>query len=92
VTPSERVRVAYERFNNKDFAGVVELFHPDAEHADLLRHGVMHRGREAILPLWTRRFAEASAHALIYELISRLGATFIDNVSDDASALFLQPA
>ena len=68
MTPSERVRIAYERFNNKDFAGVLDLFHPDAEHADLLREGVTHRGRDAILRLWTDRFAEASAPARIYEM------------------------
>jgi len=64
----ETVNAAYERFNNKDFPGVLDLFHPDAEHSDLLREGTTHRGRDAILRLWSERFAEASAHARIYEM------------------------
>jgi ketosteroid isomerase-like protein len=131
MTPSETVRLAYERFNNKDFEGVLDLFHPDAEHADVLREGVTHRGRDAILCLWTERFAEASAPARIYEMfdvasgvvavvryaaigrdgalcgspmiavhrsvfredrIARLEVTVVSALSDEAKALFLQPA
>ena len=68
MSPSDTVRLAFERFNRKDFAGALEVFHSDAQHADLLREGVFHRGRPAILKLWTERFAEASAHALIEKM------------------------
>jgi ketosteroid isomerase-like protein len=71
MTPSDTVRAAFERFNTKDFDGALDLFHPDAELADLLREGVTHRGRDVIRELWTERFAQASAHALIYELFAQ---------------------
>lgn len=69
MTLTDTVRTAYERFNAGDFAGVVALFAPDAEHHDLLREGTVHRGREAILRLWTDRFAESSAQAQIYDVV-----------------------
>lgn len=62
------VSTAFERFNTRDFTGALELFHPDAEHADLLVPGDVHRGRAAILRLWTNRFADAGARAVIYDI------------------------
>jgi len=62
------VATAFERFNARDFAGALELFHPDAEHADLLVPGQVHRGRAAILRLWTRRFADGNARAVVYDM------------------------
>ena len=69
MTLTDIVRTAYERFNAKDFAGVVDLFSPDAEHHDLLREGTVHRGREAIMQLWTERFAESTAQAQVYDVV-----------------------
>ena len=72
----ETISTAYERFNNRDFAGVLDLFEPDAEHCDLLREGAVHRGRAAILKLWTERFAEASVQALVYDIFE-IGDTVV---------------
>ena len=69
MSRSATVRTAFDRFNEKDFAGVLELFHLDADHADLLRPGVVHHGRDAILQLWTERFGAASVRALVAEVL-----------------------
>lgn len=124
------VRSAYERFNAKDFAGALEFFHPGAEHADLLRIGVIVKGKEAILQLWTERFAEAGVSAILGDMleigdsvvvavcyqpytpsgatagssmivahrfvlqgnrIARIEATVLEDLPENARALFLHP-
>ena len=62
------VATAFERFNARDFAGTLDLFHPDAEHADPLVLGTFHRGRAAILRHWTQRFADGNAKAVVYDM------------------------
>lgn len=66
---TEVVRTAYQRFNERDFEGVVELFHPDIEWADVLQEGVTIRGPLAILQLWTERFSEAGIRTIIGDVI-----------------------
>jgi ketosteroid isomerase-like protein len=61
------VRKAYERFNNQDYAGALELFARDVEVLDLLRRGEVMRGRRAVLREWTTRFDDAHAEALVAE-------------------------
>src|SRR5579884_2852362 len=71
-TSSQRlkvVRAAYERFNARDFEGVLELFDPDVELHDLLLDGVVVRGRETILRQWQSRFAAGSARVMIGSLL-----------------------
>ena len=65
----ETVRTAYERFSKKDFIGVLDLCHPDVEHADVLRPGEVHRGRDAILQLWAERFATVSLCVSVAEIL-----------------------
>ena len=64
MSRTDVIRLVYERFNEKDFEGVLTYCHEDVEHADLLVEGVIVSGKEAILRLWTERFAESSASAL----------------------------
>ena len=59
------VRTANERFNDRDFEGVVALFHPDVEWADVLQEGVTIHGPSAILELWTERFSDAGIRMLL---------------------------
>ena len=127
----DAVTTAFERFNERDFAGALELFHPDVVHADLLVPGQTHRGRAEVLRLWSQRFADGSARAVLYEtreiaaivlaivryqaytstgsavgspmivahrfafdgdLIVRVDATILEEMSEDAVSLFLQSA
>lgn len=71
------VSTAFERFNARDFAGAVELFHPDAEHADLLIPGEVHRGRAAVLRLWANRFADGGVRAVIYDISDVAGVIVV---------------
>lgn len=63
------VRCAFERFNEKDFEGVVAHFEPDVEWSDVLREGVTIHGRPALLQLWKDRFSDASARALLGDVL-----------------------
>ena len=70
---AEVVRTASERFNEKDFKGVVALFHPDVEWADVLQEGVTIRGPAAILKLWTERFSDADIRMLLGDVVEVAG-------------------
>jgi hypothetical protein len=63
------VRQAFDRFNNKDFAGAVRFLDPDASVSDLLRLGKVMLGRDAVLLQWTRRFDEARAEAFVADVV-----------------------
>ena len=63
------IRTAYERFNEKDFEGVVALFDPDVEWSDILRDGVTVQGTEALLQLWRERFSDTGARALLGDVL-----------------------
>ena len=66
---AEVVRTAYERFNERDFEGVVALFDPDVEWTDVLREGVTICGAPAVLQLWTERFSGAGIRTLLGDVI-----------------------
>ena len=59
------VRTANQRFNDRDFEGVVALFHPDVEWADVLQEGAKVYGSAAVLELWTERFSDAGIRMLL---------------------------
>jgi ketosteroid isomerase-like protein len=66
---SETVRTAFELFNRKDFAGVLEFFDPEVEISDLLHEGALIKGRDVVLQQWTERFDQAQVATLVGDLI-----------------------
>jgi ketosteroid isomerase-like protein len=66
---SESVRTAFELFNRKDFAGVLEFFDPEVEISDLLHEGELIKGRDVVLQQWTERFDQAQVATLVGDVI-----------------------
>jgi ketosteroid isomerase-like protein len=57
------VQEAYERFNDGDIAGVLDLLDPEVELPDVIHNEVL-RGREAVKQNWERQFAIADHSAI----------------------------
>jgi ketosteroid isomerase-like protein len=70
------VRAAYQRFNHKDFEGVLELCDPEVEFRDLLSEDGTAYGFEALRQRWAERFSEASAHVTVGDVVE-VGDTVI---------------
>ena len=62
------VREAYERFNNADVGGLVDLLDPDVEIPDVLNGSVFH-GKEAIRRYWERQFELVDSSLLVREIV-----------------------
>jgi ketosteroid isomerase-like protein len=65
---SDIVRTAYQRFNDRDFEGVLDLCDPQIEFRDLLSDDGTAFGREAVRRRWRERFSDASASVTIGNL------------------------
>jgi hypothetical protein len=84
------VRLAIDRFSNKDFAGAVKFLDPDARVSDLLRPRNVMLGRDAVLLQWIRRFDEGRAEAYVADVVgveeSALAAVCFQAYTADATA------
>ena len=65
----DMVRAAYERFNERDFEGVLELCDPEIEFRDLLGEGGTAHGRDAVRRRWAERYAEAGVNVTVGDVI-----------------------
>ena len=69
MTRSDVVRTAYQRFNEKDFDGVLDLCDPDIELRDLLNKGGRAYGRAAVRERFAERFSAATVRVTITDLM-----------------------
>ena len=69
------VRAAYERFNEGDILGVLELMDPDVEMPDVTDGSTL-RGRESIRSNWQRQF-ELAEHSITASEITEVGDAVI---------------
>jgi len=69
VTRSEIVRRAYQRFNDKDFEGVLELCDSDIEFRDLLADDGRAYGREAVNRRLMDRFSSATVQVTVADVV-----------------------
>jgi len=65
----ETVRAVYQRFNKKDFEGVLELCDPEVEFRDLLSKDGTAYGLEALRQRWAQRFSEASVNVTVGDVV-----------------------
>lgn len=76
MTRADVVRTAYERFNEKDFDGVLDLCDPEIELRDLLDKNGRAHGRTAVRQRFAERFSDATVHVTIGNLME-VGDTVI---------------
>jgi hypothetical protein len=85
------VRMAFDRFSNKDFAGTVKFMDPDVRVSDLLRRGRVMDGRDTVLLQWIRRFDEARVEAFVADVVgvgeTALAAVCFQAFSADETAV-----
>lgn len=62
------VREAYDRFNDADISGLIDLLDPDVELPDVLSGGTI-RGTEAIRQYWEREFELVEPSILASEIV-----------------------
>ncbi len=69
------VRAAYDRVNNEDIAGLLELLDPDVEFPDVIHNTVL-RGRESVERYWQDQIL-AAEHSAVPSEILELGEAVI---------------
>ncbi|HMK63074.1 MAG TPA: nuclear transport factor 2 family protein [Acidimicrobiales bacterium] len=69
---SDIVRAAYQRFNEGDFDGALDLCDPDIEFRDVIGHDGTVSGREAVRRRWAERFSHAHITVTVGE-VSEMG-------------------
>jgi ketosteroid isomerase-like protein len=62
------VRAAYDRFNDADISGILDLLDTDVEMPDIL-HGTTLRGIEAIRGYWEQQFALVDHSIMASEIV-----------------------
>jgi ketosteroid isomerase-like protein len=72
----EIVRTAYQRFNDNDFDGALDLCDPDIEFRDLSKKDGRAYGREAVRQRLVERFSVATVHVTVGDVVE-LGDTVI---------------
>ncbi len=69
------VRAAYERFNEGDIGGVLDLMDPDIEMPDVTTGTTLH-GRESVQASWQRQF-ELAEHSITASEVTEVGDAVI---------------
>ena len=67
-TQEALVRKLYDRFNNADIAGVVDLLDPEVTMPDVLQ-GTTLQGAEALQRYWERHFALVDSSIKVREIV-----------------------
>jgi len=70
------VRTAYQRFNEQDFEGALDLCDADIEFRDLLTRDGRAYGREAVRQRFAERFSAATVHVTVADVLE-VGSTVI---------------
>jgi len=70
------VRAAYQRFNEKDFDGALDLCDPDIEFRDLLTRDGRAYGRAAVRERFAERFSAATVHVTVADVLE-VGSTVV---------------
>ncbi|HXW79985.1 MAG TPA: nuclear transport factor 2 family protein [Acidimicrobiales bacterium] len=65
MTRTEIVRTAYQRINDQDFDGALDLCDPDIEFRDVLNKDGWAYGREAVRQRFAERFSLATVHVTV---------------------------
>ena len=73
---SDIVRSAYQRLNDKDFDGALDLCDPAVEFRDLLNKGDRAYGREAVRQRLADRLSDINVHVTVGDVVE-LGDTVI---------------
>lgn len=68
TTRADVVRSAYQRFNEQDFEGVLELFDADVEWPDAVNDSVLY-GTNAVRAYWARHFEVAVPTEILGEVV-----------------------
>lgn len=69
MSRTDIVRAAYQRFNEEDFDGALDLCDPDVEFRELIgRSGPAH-GREAVRQRWMERFSSARVTVTVGDVV-----------------------
>jgi len=77
---TEIVRAAYQRFNEEDFEGALDLCDPEIEFRDLIGKQGPACGREAVRRRWAERFSDAQIKVTVGNVVE-MGDTVIASVA-----------
>ncbi|HML01361.1 MAG TPA: nuclear transport factor 2 family protein [Acidimicrobiales bacterium] len=69
MTRTEIVRTAYQRINDQDFDGALDLCDPDIQFRDVLNKDGWAYGRKAVRQRFAERFSVATVHVTVGALV-----------------------